>query len=95
MKRYKRGTFFRTPTVKKLKSLHSTNIFFHKPTVNEAFVPQMLSATASALCGTRAELTGEFIQKLFLEMYQFINVVNGVNHSHKTANIFFSFDSVA
>jgi len=27
--------------------------------------------------------------------YQFINVVNGVSHSHKTANIFFSFDSVA
>jgi len=26
--------------------------------------------------------------------YQFINVVNGVCHSHKTANIFFSFDSV-
>jgi len=27
--------------------------------------------------------------------YQFINVVNGVSHSHKTANLFFSFDSVA
>jgi len=27
--------------------------------------------------------------------YQFINVVRGVSHSHKTANIFFSFDSVA
>jgi len=27
--------------------------------------------------------------------FQFINVVNGVSHSHKTANILFSFDSVA
>jgi len=27
--------------------------------------------------------------------YQFINVVNGVSRSHKTANIFFSFNSVA
>jgi len=27
--------------------------------------------------------------------YQFINVVNGVSHSHKTANTFFSFDPVA
>jgi len=33
--------------------------------------------------------------KLILKTYQLINVVNGVNHSHKTANIFFSFDSVA
>jgi len=32
---------------------------------------------------------------LFQKTYQFINVVNGVSHSHKTANIFFSFDSVA
>jgi len=28
-------------------------------------------------------------------MYQFLNVVNGVSRSHKTANIFFSLDSVA
>jgi len=27
--------------------------------------------------------------------YQFINVVSGVSHSHETANVFFSFDSVA
>jgi len=32
---------------------------------------------------------------LIQKTYQFINVVNGVSHSHKTANIFFSFDSVA
>jgi len=32
---------------------------------------------------------------LFKKTYQFINVVNGVSHSHKTANIFFSFDSEA
>jgi len=33
-----------------------------------------------------------FIKKnqiLFLKTYQFINFVNGVSHSHKTANIFF------
>jgi len=39
-----------------------------------------------------------FIKKqqiLTQKTYQFINVVNGVSHSHKTANIFFSFDSVA
>jgi len=34
---------------------------------------------------------GELIQKT----YQLTNVVNGISHSHKTANIFFSFDSVA
>jgi len=33
--------------------------------------------------------------KLIQKTYQFINVVNGVIHSHKTANLFFSFDSVA
>jgi len=33
--------------------------------------------------------------KLIKKTYHFINVVNGVSHSHKTANIFFSFDSVA
>jgi len=27
--------------------------------------------------------------------YQFVNAVNGVSQSHKTANIYFSFDSVA
>jgi len=27
--------------------------------------------------------------------YKFINVVNGVSRSHKTASILFSFDSVA
>jgi len=32
---------------------------------------------------------------LIQKTYQFINVVNGVSHSHKTAIIFFSFDSVA
>jgi len=32
---------------------------------------------------------------LIQKTYQFINVVNGVSHLHKTANIFFSFDSVA
>jgi len=32
---------------------------------------------------------------LILKAYQFINVVNGVSRSHKTAIIFFSFDSVA
>jgi len=32
---------------------------------------------------------------LIQKTYQFINVVNGVSHSHKTANIYFSFDSVA
>jgi len=32
---------------------------------------------------------------LIQKTYQFINVVNGVSHSHKTANISFSFDSVA
>jgi len=32
--------------------------------------------------------------KLFQKTYQFIKVVNGVSHSHKTANIIFSFDSV-
>jgi len=39
-----------------------------------------------------------FIKKqqiLIQKTYQFINVVYGVSHSHKTANIFFSFDSVA
>jgi len=35
--------------------------------------------------------TTELIQKT----YQFIIVVNGASHSHKAANIFFSFDSVA
>jgi len=43
-------------------------------------------------------LSNFFIKKqqiLFQKTYQFINVVNGVSHSHKTANIFFSFDSVA
>jgi len=34
-------------------------------------------------------------QILILKTYQFINVVNGGSRSHKTANIFFSFDSVA
>jgi len=29
-------------------------------------------------------------QTLIQKTYQFINVVNGVSHSHKTANIFFS-----
>jgi len=33
-------------------------------------------------------------QILIKKTYQFINVVNGVNRSHKTANNFFSFDSV-
>jgi len=28
-------------------------------------------------------------QILFQKTYQFINIVNGVSHSHKTANIFF------
>jgi len=36
-----------------------------------------------------------YIYILFQKTYQFVNVVNGVSHSHKTANIFFSFDSVA
>jgi len=36
-----------------------------------------------------------YIYKFLQKAYQFINVVNGVSHSHKTANIFFSFDSVA
>jgi len=39
-----------------------------------------------------------FIKKqqiLIQKTYQFINVVNGVSHSHKTANCLFSFDSVA
>jgi len=31
-------------------------------------------------------------QILIQKAYQFINVVNGVSRSHKTANIFFSFD---
>jgi len=35
------------------------------------------------------------IDLLIQKTYQFMNVVNGVSHSHKTANIFFSFDSVA
>jgi len=35
------------------------------------------------------------MKKLIQKTYQFINVVNGVSHSHKTANIFISFDSVA
>jgi len=35
--------------------------------------------------------TAYIIQKT----YQLQNVVNGVSRSHKTANIFFSFDSVA
>jgi len=34
-------------------------------------------------------------QILIQKTYQFINVVNGVSHSHKTENIFFLFDSVA
>jgi len=38
---------------------------------------------------------GPFIMRLIQKAYQFINVVNGVSHSHKTANIFFSFDSIA
>jgi len=33
--------------------------------------------------------------QLIQKTYQFLNVVNGVSHSHKTANIFFSFDLVA
>jgi len=32
---------------------------------------------------------------LIKKTYQFINVVNGVSRPHKTANLFFSFDSVA
>jgi len=32
---------------------------------------------------------------LIEKTYQFINDVNGVSRSHKTANIFFSFDLVA
>jgi len=32
---------------------------------------------------------------LIQKTHQFINVVNGVSHPHKTANIFFSFDLVA
>jgi len=32
---------------------------------------------------------------LIQKTYQFINVVNGVSRSHKTANIFFTFDLVA
>jgi len=32
---------------------------------------------------------------LIQKTYQLKNVVNGVSRSHKTANIFFSFDSVA
>jgi len=35
------------------------------------------------------------ILELIQKSYQFINVVNGVSHSYKTANIFFSFDSLA
>jgi len=35
-------------------------------------------------------------QQIFIQKtYQFMNVVNGVSHSHKTANLCFSFDSVA
>jgi len=34
-------------------------------------------------------------QMLIQKTYQFINFVNGVSHSHKTVNIFFSLDSVA
>jgi len=34
-------------------------------------------------------------QILIQKTYQFIKVVNGMSHSHKTANIFFSFDSLA
>jgi len=38
----------------------------------------------------------DFYKKIIIQKtYQFMNVVNGVSHSHKTANIFFSFDSVA
>jgi len=39
-------------------------------------------------------LCGNYDLLLIQKTYQFINVVNGVSHSHKTANIF-SFDSVA
>jgi len=39
--------------------------------------------------------TDEPYLKLIQKTYQFINVLNGVSHSHKTVNIFFSFDSVA
>jgi len=40
---------------------------------------------------------GDFGAKYILikKTYQFINVVTGVSHSHKTANILFSFNSVA
>jgi len=34
-------------------------------------------------------------QILVQKTYQFINGVDGVSRSHKTANTFFSFDSVA
>jgi len=34
-------------------------------------------------------------QILIQQTYQFLNVANGVSRSHKTANIFFSFDSLA
>jgi len=33
-------------------------------------------------------------QIIIQKTYQFINVFNGVSHSHKTANYFFSFDSL-
>jgi len=36
-----------------------------------------------------------YIEHLIQKTYQFINAVNGVSHSHKTANILFSFDLVA
>jgi len=36
-----------------------------------------------------------FIIINFKKTYQFIDAVNGVSRTHKTANIFFSFDSVA
>jgi len=38
-------------------------------------------------------MSNSFIDIILIQKtYQFINVVNGVSHSHKTANIFFSFD---
>jgi len=46
--------------------------------------------------GNHASQKNRYYGTLFIQKtYQFINVVNGMSRSHKTANIFLSIDSVA
>jgi len=64
-----------------------TSIKTYKSTIKAVRINNKVSRPMMAL-------TGIYVT-LIKKTYHFINVVNGVGHSHKTANIFCSFDSLA